>query len=373
MKVESSGRNRRTPRRGLAATLTLAGLMLAFAPTCFGRVLRVGTYHSVPGQYKTIQAAVDAAKPGDWILVGPGDYHEHGIRGADEPAGVLIETPRLHLRGMNRNKVIVDGTKRGSPTCSRRASAQKKTKDGRNGIEVFKASGVYIENLTVCNYLTGPNGGEGNEIWWNGGDGSGKIGMGSWWGNYITATSTYSNGVDTPFADYGIFVSNSRGPGVVNHSYASGMGDAGYYVGACPNCHALITHAHAQFNALGFSGTNAGGHLVIKRSEFDHNKTGPTSDSENSRPRRQRRDLGRHRVHRALPEPHRAQQRVGGVDHRLAVYGQSAARDRPELPGRHVHQSAAVPQSDLLLPGLRQRGDPQLLRPQRALPEPVER
>ena len=282
MKVESSGRNRRTPRRGLAATLTLAGLMLAFAPTCFGRVLRVGTYHSVPGQYKTIQAAVDAAKPGDWILVGPGDYHEHGIRGADEPAGVLIETPRLHLRGMNRNKVIVDGTKRGSPTCSRRASAQKKTKDGRNGIEVFKASGVYIENLTVCNYLTGPNGGEGNEIWWNGGDGSGKIGMGSWWGNYITATSTYSNGVDTPFADYGIFVSNSRGPGVVNHSYASGMGDAGYYVGACPNCHALITHAHAQFNALGFSGTNAGGHLVIKRSEFDHNKTGPTSDSENN-------------------------------------------------------------------------------------------
>ena len=282
MKVESSGRNRRTPRRGLAATLTLAGLMLAFAPTCFGRVLRVGTYHSVPGQYKTIQAAVDAAKPGDWILVGPGDYQEHGIRGADEPAGVLIETPRLHLRGMNRNKVIVDGTKRGSPTCSRRASAQKKTKDGRNGIEVFKASGVYIENLTVCNYLTGPNGGEGNEIWWNGGDGSGKIGMGSWWGNYITATSTYSNGVDTPFADYGVFVSNSRGPGVVNHSYASGMGDAGYYVGACPNCHALITHAHAQFNALGFSGTNAGGHLVIKRSEFDHNKTGPTSDSENN-------------------------------------------------------------------------------------------
>src|SRR5437899_1478410 len=83
--------------------------------------------------------------------------------------------------------------------------------------------------LSVCNYLTGPNGGEGNEIWWNGGDGSGKIGMGPWWGNYITATSTYSNGVDTPFADYGIFVSNSRGPGVVDHSYASGMGDAGYY------------------------------------------------------------------------------------------------------------------------------------------------
>jgi hypothetical protein len=246
------------------------------------RVLRVGTYHGIRGRFHSIQKAVNAARPGDWILVGPGDYHEQGVHGASEPAGVLIRTPRLHVRGMNRNSVIVDGTKRGSPSCSRGARNQKKTKDGRNGIEVFKASGVYIENLTVCNYLTGASGDEGNEIWWNGGDGSGKIGMGPWWGNYITATSTYSNGVNPPFADYGIFVSNSRGPGKVNHSYASGMGDAGYYVGACPDCHAVITHAHAQHNALGFSGTNAGGHLVIKRSEFDHNKTGPTSDSENN-------------------------------------------------------------------------------------------
>src|SRR5438045_9620642 len=133
---------------------------------------------------------------------------------------------------MNRNQVIVDGTKRGSPTCSRRASAQKKTKDGRNGIEVFKASGVYIENLTVCNYLTGNDGGEGNEIWWNGGDGSGKIGLGSFRGDYLTATSTYSNGVDNPRGEYGIFSSNSRGPGVIDHSYASNMGDAAYYIGA---------------------------------------------------------------------------------------------------------------------------------------------
>ena len=38
------------------------------------KVLRVGTFHGVAGQYRTIQAAVDAAKPGDWILIGPGDY-----------------------------------------------------------------------------------------------------------------------------------------------------------------------------------------------------------------------------------------------------------------------------------------------------------
>ena len=41
-----------------------------------GRVLLVGTLHGHAGRYTTIQAAVDASHPGDWILVGPGDYHE---------------------------------------------------------------------------------------------------------------------------------------------------------------------------------------------------------------------------------------------------------------------------------------------------------
>jgi len=30
-------------------------------------------------------------------------------------AGVLINTPDLHLRGMNRSTVVVDGTKAGAP------------------------------------------------------------------------------------------------------------------------------------------------------------------------------------------------------------------------------------------------------------------
>ena len=47
---------------------------------------------------------------------------------------------------------------------------------GRNGIVVWKADDVSIENLTVCNFLAG-SGASGNEIWWNGGDDSGKIGL----------------------------------------------------------------------------------------------------------------------------------------------------------------------------------------------------
>jgi hypothetical protein len=267
-------------RRRLAV-LTL-GVVLSLSGAAGAKVLTVGSYHGIRGQFRSIQAAVNAAKPGDWILIGPGDYHEQGVRGASEPAGVLIRTPRLHLRGMNRNRVIVDGTKSGARPCSSRPSDQEFTRRGRDGVEAFKASGVYIENLTVCNFLTDRSTDEGNEIWWNGGDGSGKIGLGSWWGDYITATSTYSKGVRPPYGAYGIYVSNSRGPGVVDHSYASNMGDSGYYVGACRDCNAVITHAHAQFSALGFSGTNSGGKLILENSEFDHNKSGPTTNSENN-------------------------------------------------------------------------------------------
>src|SRR5437899_9344987 len=75
------------------------------------RVLRVGTFNGIGGQFKTIQAAVNAASSGDWILVGPGDYHEDGTK----TDGVLITTPGVHLRGMDRNAVLVDGTSVSAP------------------------------------------------------------------------------------------------------------------------------------------------------------------------------------------------------------------------------------------------------------------
>src|SRR5262249_36607747 len=86
------------------------------------RVLRVGTFRGIAGQFKTIQSRVDAANPGDWILVAPGDYHEQGDREHLWPGvasgAVYITTPDLHLRGMDRNRVVVDGTKPGAVQCS---------------------------------------------------------------------------------------------------------------------------------------------------------------------------------------------------------------------------------------------------------------
>ncbi len=258
------------------------------------RVLRVGSWHGIPGNEPSLAAAIKRLRPGDWLLIGPGDWHPRmdyarSQRTATYPAAMNITVPRVHIRGMNRNRVIIDGTRRGSPACSARTKNQDfGPKDssgqhrGRNGIDALRTSGDYFENFTVCNFLSG-SADSGNEIWWNGGDDGGKIGLGSWWGNYLTATSTYfsKKHADTA-AQYGLFVSNSRGPGSMSFTYASNFSDSGYYIGACPNCRALIDHAHSEFNALGYSGTNSGGQLIVENSEFDRNKTGFVTNSQNS-------------------------------------------------------------------------------------------
>ena len=241
------------------------------------KVLLVGSYQGKPGAFSSIQAAVDAASAGDWILIGPGDYHEQGA--AD--AGVYITTPGIHLRGMDRNGVVVDGTKPFSPRCSPDLKAQDfgVTGSGRNGIEIFEADGVSVENLTVCNFLGDAWGDNGNQVWWNGGDDSGRIGMGSYWGAYLTASSTFFQKDIPNTAQYGIFSSNAKGPGSITYSYASNMSDSSFYVGACPDCNAVLRFVHAQNSPQGFSGTNSGGHLVLEYSEWDHNQAGIVSSS----------------------------------------------------------------------------------------------
>ena len=57
-----------------AVPVVVAIAALGWVSTAAARVLLVGTYKGIRGQYSSIQSAVDAARPGDWILVGPGDY-----------------------------------------------------------------------------------------------------------------------------------------------------------------------------------------------------------------------------------------------------------------------------------------------------------
>ena len=287
---------------------------LSVAAVAGARVLRVGSYRGTRGQYSSVSAAVKAARPGDWILIGPGDYKTKPSsittpRGASNfPAGVLITKANLHIRGMNRNTVIVDGTKPGSPACSRSGSAQNfglrggssvsgyavaspgheaaaaGGPSGVNGLMVYKAPNVSIENLTACNFLGGSRD-AGNEIWWNGGANSGTVGGRGFRGAYLSTTSTYfksqSKAGEASAARYGVFSSNWTG-GTWDQIYASNFNDSGFYIGACRQlCDQTMNHAHGQYNALGYSGSNSGGRLVIENSEFDHNEDGFDTNSQN--------------------------------------------------------------------------------------------
>jgi hypothetical protein len=275
-------------RRAVVVVLAAIG-SLGPASGAAARVLRVGSYKGIAGQYTSIQAAVDAAKSGDWILIGPGDYKTTGFRRvsgrSDLVAGVLITRPRLYLRGMNRNTVIVDGTKSGGVCNSKQVSqnfgpAASGGPMGLNGIIVWKADNVWVQNLTACNFLGG-TGSSGNGIWWNGGDGEGKIGGHGYFGSYLTATSTFFHDEKTA-AQYGIFSSNWEG-GTWDQTYASNFNDSDYYIGACQDqCFQTMNHAWGEYSAIGYSGTNSGGPLLIENSQFDNNELGLDSNSQNN-------------------------------------------------------------------------------------------
>ena len=233
--------------RRLVVVLTATAVLLAAgAAVASARVLIVTQRHVSYPHYTSIQAAVNAAHRGDWILIAPGVY----------TGSVRIGTPDLHLRGMNRNTVILDGRHHVG-----------------NGI-VIKSGGVWVENLTVRNFdrRTREDSADGNEVWWGVGSGR-KIVVRGWWGQYLTA---YDTGL---LGGYGLYASHSV-DGFFKHVYASGFNDSGLYVGGCRDCDALVQDALVERNALGWSSTNAGGHLVVEDSTFRDNSVGVAPDSE---------------------------------------------------------------------------------------------
>ena len=77
----------------------------------------------VPQDASTISAAVKRARPGAVVLVSPGTYREM----------VQVRTPRVTVRGTDRNRVVIDGEVRRP-----------------NGI-VLVGPGDAVQNLTVRN------------------------------------------------------------------------------------------------------------------------------------------------------------------------------------------------------------------------------
>lgn len=175
----------------------------------------------VPKEFPTIQNAVDAANPGDFVLIDPGEYVE----------AVFITVPSITVRGVDRNTVILDG----------------KFVLG-TGIMVV-ADGVAIENMTARYYTL-------NGFYWTGVKG--------FRGSYLTA---YNNG------DYGIYAFGAT-DGVFENSYASGSPDSGFYVGQCDPCRVVLDHVTGEYSGLGYSGTNSSGDMYVINSFFAHNRSG---------------------------------------------------------------------------------------------------
>jgi plastocyanin len=180
-----------------------------------------GRVRRVPQEYPTIQGAVDAALPGDLILISPGVYSEE----------VVVSTPSLIIRGADRNGVIMDG------------------QFILGNAFMVVADGVAVENMTARHYAL-------NGFFWTGVEG--------YRGSYLTA---YNN------RQYGIYSYDSV-DGVFEHSYASGSTDSGFYVGQCQPCKAILDDDIAEYDDLGYSGTNSGGDFYIVNSQFRYNVVG---------------------------------------------------------------------------------------------------
>ena len=181
----------------------------------------------VPADHPTIQEAVDAASPGDLVLIEPGVYKE----------AVTVTTENLTIRGTDRNTVILDGEF-----------------ERDNGILVAATNGVAVENMTARNFTA-------NGFFWTGVEG--------YRGSYLTA---YRNGV------YGIYAFDSV-KGQFDNSLGSGSPDAGFYIGQCYPCDAVVDNVISEYNGLGYSGTNAGGNLHIVNSTFRNNRVGIVPNS----------------------------------------------------------------------------------------------
>ncbi len=70
---------------------------------------------------------------------------------------------------------------------------------------------------------------------------------------------------------------------MLDHDYASNFNDSGFYIGGCNDqCNQILENSQAENNAIGYSGTNSGGSMLIEHNMFDNNQDGFDTNSQNN-------------------------------------------------------------------------------------------
>jgi hypothetical protein len=185
-------------------------------------------------RYKTIQAAVNKARPGDTVKVQAGVYRETvSISGPSKRYIKLVGNPK------DPSKVVIDGSR-------------GKAVPRQNGVWVNGANQVTITGFTARHYN---------------GNGFYVVNVNGYKLTHLNATL---GGV------YGIYAFNSIG-GEMSDSEASYNNDGGFYIGQTPPQstpkRSLVTRVRSLGNVIGFSGTNMR-YVTITKSQWFNNGTG---------------------------------------------------------------------------------------------------
>ena len=214
-------------RRAAAALAVLAGGVLLIG--CGGDGGWIA--RDVPGRYPSIQAAVDAARPGDLVRIAPGVY---------EQAVVVPPSKRdVVIRGEDRDRVVLDGDR------------------GRRAVGILvRGGGTAVENLTVRGFGTA---GVAVET----APGAARP-LRGWRVSYVTALGD---------GRVGIAVRGASG-GAIEHVLARGHTRAGLLLADCAPCDARVLDSAADRNRVGLEASDASGNVIVARSRFRRNRVG---------------------------------------------------------------------------------------------------